>query len=254
MCAAIEKVRCCQGPRGSGHGVSREFAHTGRPPPRGVAAPCRPSSVAPPAMLGCPLSPGSRPDSSATAIIAIVGPAAVGRYCLPGGPGRRISSVFLRHATWHPLCAWHGVGSPSTVYQPRTPSQGVLYQVVRDHFETFRAQAAGLRNGEGLPRLVGVGATGRSPLQLSRGRLRQVSVRGLNRLVPLSCKGRAGCASGGPSTMLRAIPSKVEGWWASTCGPSSASCVTSPARPGWWMAGATRCPGGAAPPGGAGGV
>ena len=48
MCAAIEKVRCCQGPRGSGHGVSREFAHTGRPPPRGVAAPCRPSSVAPP--------------------------------------------------------------------------------------------------------------------------------------------------------------------------------------------------------------
>jgi len=37
------------------------------------------------------------------------------------------------------------------VYQPRTLSQGVLYQVVRDHFETFRAQAAGLRDGEGLP-------------------------------------------------------------------------------------------------------
>ena len=72
-----------------------------------------------------------------------------------------------------------GVACPSAAYQPRTPSQGVLYQVVRDHFETFREQAAGLRNGEGLPRLVGVGATGRSPLQLSRGRLRAVSVRGL---------------------------------------------------------------------------
>ena len=34
------------------------------------------------------------------------------------------------------------------------PSQGVVYQVVRDHFETFRAQAAGLRGGEGLPRFV----------------------------------------------------------------------------------------------------
>jgi len=30
----------------------------------------------------------------------------------------------------------------------------VLYQVVRDHFETFREQAAGLRDGEGLPRFV----------------------------------------------------------------------------------------------------
>jgi hypothetical protein len=29
-----------------------------------------------------------------------------------------------------------------------------VYQVVRDHFETFLAQAAGLRDGEGLPRFV----------------------------------------------------------------------------------------------------
>jgi hypothetical protein len=34
------------------------------------------------------------------------------------------------------------------------PSQGVVYQVVRDHFERFRAQAAGLRDGQGLPRFV----------------------------------------------------------------------------------------------------
>ena len=31
----------------------------------------------------------------------------------------------------------------------------MLYRVVRDHFETFRAEAAGMRNGEGLPRFVG---------------------------------------------------------------------------------------------------
>jgi hypothetical protein len=30
----------------------------------------------------------------------------------------------------------------------------VLYQVVRDHFETFRAEAASLRDGEGLPGFV----------------------------------------------------------------------------------------------------
>lgn len=30
----------------------------------------------------------------------------------------------------------------------------MLYRVVRDHFETFRARAADLRDGEGLPRFV----------------------------------------------------------------------------------------------------
>jgi hypothetical protein len=39
-------------------------------------------------------------------------------------------------------------------YEPRDPAQSVLYHVVRDHFETFRAQAASLRDGEGLPRFV----------------------------------------------------------------------------------------------------
>ena len=32
--------------------------------------------------------------------------------------------------------------------------QSVLYHIVRDHFETFRAQAASLREGEGTPRLI----------------------------------------------------------------------------------------------------
>ncbi len=42
----------------------------------------------------------------------------------------------------------------STAYEPRSPAQGALYRIVRDHFETFRAQAASLRDGEGLPRFV----------------------------------------------------------------------------------------------------
>jgi hypothetical protein len=36
----------------------------------------------------------------------------------------------------------------------RQPADETLYQIVRDHFETFRAQAASLRDGEGLPRFV----------------------------------------------------------------------------------------------------
>ena len=37
---------------------------------------------------------------------------------------------------------------------PRRPADGTLYQIVRDHFETFRAHAAPLRDGEGVPRFV----------------------------------------------------------------------------------------------------
>jgi hypothetical protein len=51
---------------------------------------------------------------------------------------------------------------PSPTYQPRHPSQGVLFQVVRDHFETFRARAATLRDGDGLPRFVEQAAFARS--------------------------------------------------------------------------------------------
>jgi len=40
------------------------------------------------------------------------------------------------------------------VYEPRSPEDGVLYRIVRDHFETFRAQAANLRDGQGLPKFV----------------------------------------------------------------------------------------------------
>ena len=41
----------------------------------------------------------------------------------------------------------------SRAYRPRRPADDVLCQVVRDHYETFRA-AATRRDGEGLPRFI----------------------------------------------------------------------------------------------------
>ena len=52
---------------------------------------------------------------------------------------------FWRWAAWHELCAPLGV-APSTSYEPRQPASSVLHQLVRDHFETFRTQAADLRD------------------------------------------------------------------------------------------------------------
>ena len=82
-------------------------------------------------------------------------------------------------------------------YEARNPAQDVLLQLVRDHFETFHAQA-GLRDGEGLPRFVeqefrdvlrcGCLAGGFARLRCTLG--------GLDRLVPFSCKG---------SRLLRAL-------------------------------------------------
>jgi hypothetical protein len=43
---------------------------------------------------------------------------------------------------------------PPSDYQPRSPAHGVLYQVVREHYETFRAQAQRASDGAGLPRFV----------------------------------------------------------------------------------------------------
>ena len=41
-----------------------------------------------------------------------------------------------------------------TVLQDWSFDQDLLHQIVRDHFETFRAEAAHLRNGDGLPGFV----------------------------------------------------------------------------------------------------
>jgi hypothetical protein len=55
--------------------------------------------------------------------------------------------------TFDPVDA-RGVPATASHYEPRDPAQSVLFQVVRDQFETFRAQTASLREGEGPPRFV----------------------------------------------------------------------------------------------------
>ncbi|MBI4263047.1 MAG: transposase zinc-binding domain-containing protein, partial [Acidobacteria bacterium] len=79
----------------------------------------------------------------------------------------------------------------------------MLYQVVRDHVETFRAQAASLRDGEGLPGFVE--REFRDFLRcgwLAGGFARlHCDACGLDRLVPFSCKGRGFCPSCGGRRM-----------------------------------------------------
>ncbi len=95
------------------------------------------------------------------------------------------------------------MAAPSTTYQPRCPAQTALYEIVRDHLETFRVQAACLRDGEGLPRFVE--QEFRNFLQcgwLAGGFARfRCGDCGLDRLVPFSCKGRALCPSCGGRRM-----------------------------------------------------
>jgi hypothetical protein len=91
----------------------------------------------------------------------------------------------------------------SPVYERRSPGDTVLYGVVRDHFETFRAHAARLRDGEGLPRFVE--RAFRDFLRcgwLAGGFARfRCGGCGFDRLVAFSCKGRALCPSCGGRRM-----------------------------------------------------
>ena len=43
---------------------------------------------------------------------------------------------------------------PSVAYTPRDPAGNVRHRVVRDHLQTLLAEAAYLRDGEGVPRFV----------------------------------------------------------------------------------------------------
>jgi len=95
------------------------------------------------------------------------------------------------------------VALPSVEYTPRDPGGSVLQQIVREHFETFRAEAAHLRDGEGLPRFV----EEEFEAFLRCGWLAGGFARfrcgdcGMNRLVAFSCKGRGFCASCGGRRM-----------------------------------------------------
>jgi Transposase zinc-binding domain len=91
------------------------------------------------------------------------------------------------------------VARPSAGYQPRSPSESVLYQIVRDHLEIFRTHAARVCEGERLPRFI----VDEFEAFLRCGSLAGGFARfrcdgcGLDRLVPFSCKGRAVCPSCG---------------------------------------------------------
>lgn len=86
---------------------------------------------------------------------------------------------------------------PSTTYEPRRPALGVLYQVVREHVETFRAQAAEAGGDQGLP--VFVEREFRDFLRcgsLAGGFARfHCAGCGADRLVPFSCRRRTVCPS-----------------------------------------------------------
>jgi hypothetical protein len=87
-----------------------------------------------------------------------------------------------------------------------------LHQLVRDHFETFRAQVAHVRDGQGLPRFVeqefrdfltcGCLAAGFARFRCADCRL--------ERLVPFSCKGRGFCPSCGGRRMTDRAAHLVE--------------------------------------------
>ncbi len=101
---------------------------------------------------------------------------------------------------------------PSLAYRPRRPEQEVLHTIVRDHYETFRAQASGRRDGQGLPRFVerafedfltcGCLAAGFARFRCAACRH--------ERLVAFSCKGRGFCSSCGGRRMTERAAHLVE--------------------------------------------
>jgi hypothetical protein len=95
------------------------------------------------------------------------------------------------------------VGRPSYDYEPRHAADSVLYQVVRDHYETFRARAASWRDGEGLPRFIDDEFRGFLRCGWLAGGFARFQCKGchLDRLIAFSCKGRLVCPSCGGRRM-----------------------------------------------------
>jgi putative transposase/transposase-like zinc-binding protein len=95
------------------------------------------------------------------------------------------------------------VPETTSIYEPRDPTHSILYHLVQDHFETFRAQAASLRDGEGLPQFVA--REFREFLTcgcLAAGFARfHCDACGHDRLLSFSCKGRGFCPSCGGRRM-----------------------------------------------------
>jgi hypothetical protein len=95
------------------------------------------------------------------------------------------------------------MGRPSSEYRPKSPAQSAWYQVVRDHFETFRAEVARVHEREGLPRFIEEEFRGFLRCGFLAGGFARFHCRAcrLDRLVPFSGKGRAVCPSCGGRRM-----------------------------------------------------
>jgi len=115
--------------------------------------------------------------------------------------------MIARRPTPHVLESWHAArtadGMPVAKYTPRDPRGSALYSVVRDHFETFCAEACRQREGDGLPRFVDDECRAFLRCGFLAGgfaRFRYGACR-TERLVAFSCKGRGFCPSCGGRRM-----------------------------------------------------
>jgi hypothetical protein len=97
----------------------------------------------------------------------------------------------------------HTVALPSVDYTPRDPADDVLHRIMRDHLQSFLADAAHLRAGEGLLRLVEEefrAFVTCGSLAGGFARFRSTACTA-ERLVAFSCKGRGFCPSRGGRRM-----------------------------------------------------
>lgn len=65
-----------------------------------------------------------------------------------------ISAEIAVRPLWRAVRDGWGMGRPSPAYAPKAPAEGVLYGIVRDHFETFRAEATRVHERGGLPPFI----------------------------------------------------------------------------------------------------
>jgi hypothetical protein len=140
---------------------------------------------------------------------------AIAEIARPGHAARRLTAIA---GNWHRLAfgirfAIDGcVARSSATYQPRAPAARVLYQVVREHFQTFRAEAAGVCDGRGLPRFVEAEFEGFLRCGFLAGGFARFLCEGCHQdlLVPFSCKGRAICPSCGGRRMAERAAHMVD--------------------------------------------
>jgi hypothetical protein len=132
---------------------------------------------------------------------------------------------------------------PSGTYAPRAPAASVLYQVVRDHYHTFRAEASRLRDGEGLPRFVDDEFDAFLRCGWLAGGFARFRCTGCHaeRLVAFSCKGRGFCPSCGGRRMTERAAHLVDHVWPEV--PVRQRVLTLPPRVRYALAwpGATTC-------------